>query len=163
MCCIKHMKKTSPGIGNRSSYWYQSSWQFWFACCTMLVGIQTFSCQTLLAESLSLLCVQATLSKYVSTAVSSFFLFQYNTEQRQREMEEEKREELQQLIQKNKNEQSEFHLLHFFVLSCVFTSCVRLQTDSLSESSHTVVCVSIKMKGISISAARKFAIKTLKA
>ncbi|XP_008318447.1 histone deacetylase 7-like isoform X2 [Cynoglossus semilaevis] len=31
---------------------------------------------------------------------------QYNSEQRQREMEEEKREELQQLIRKNKNEQS---------------------------------------------------------
>lgn len=78
-------------------------------------------------------------------------------------MEEEKKEELQQLIQKNKNEQSESHLVHFFILSCVFTSSVRLQTDSLSESSHTVVRVSIKMKGISISTARKFAIKTPKA
>lgn len=35
------------------------------------------------------------------------FFLQYNTEQRQREMEAEKQDELQQLIRKSKNEQSE--------------------------------------------------------
>lgn len=39
-----------------------------------------------------------------------FFSSQYNVEQRQREMEEEKREKLQQLIRKKKDEQSEYHM-----------------------------------------------------
>lgn len=37
-----------------------------------------------------------------------FCSLQYNAEHRQREMEEQKREKLQQLIQKNKDEQSEY-------------------------------------------------------
>lgn len=35
---------------------------------------------------------------------------QYNIEHMQKEMEEEKREKLQQLIQKKKDEQSEYHM-----------------------------------------------------
>lgn len=52
--------------------------------------------------------------RLVSGNTSSLFSFQYNTEQRQREMEEEKKEELQQLIRKSKNEQSEY--LSFFAV-----------------------------------------------
>lgn len=40
------------------------------------------------------------------------FPFKYNIEQRQKDMEEEKREEIQQLIRKSKNEQSEYHIVY---------------------------------------------------
>lgn len=37
-------------------------------------------------------------------------------------MEEEKREEMQQLIRKSKNEQSEYHILYITCTVCVFSS-----------------------------------------
>lgn len=47
----------------------------------------------------------------VSVDIALFLSSQYNIEQRQREMEQEKREELHQLIRKSKNEQSEYHVM----------------------------------------------------
>lgn len=44
--------------------------------------------------------------------------FSFSKEQRQKDMEEDKREEIQQLIRKSKNEQSEYHLL--------YTHCMRV-------------------------------------
>lgn len=57
----------------------------------------------------------ATLTYLVEADQTDQLLFffrssQYNIEHMQKEMEEEKREKLQQLIQKKKDEQSEYHM-----------------------------------------------------
>lgn len=67
----------------------------------------------LFVQYMSLFC--ATLRYVVEADQTDKLLFiflssQYNIEHRQREMEDEKREKLQQLIQKKKDEQSEYHM-----------------------------------------------------
>lgn len=69
-------------------------------------------------------------AKQSKVIVFFFFRFlQYNVEHRQREMEEQKREQLQQLIRKNKDEQSESG--HRSPGSNLFSCISRKAADSL--------------------------------